>query len=66
MWDFNSFYVNVPKEIEKDFVFEEDTHPSIVKILEHKENDVTFNLEHVNTDFVSKTINSFNVKRQRV
>ena len=60
---FNSFYVNVAKEIGKDFVFEEDTHPSIVKILEHKENDVTFNFEHVNTDFVSKTINSFNVKK---
>ena len=60
---FNSFYVNVAKEIGKYFIFEEDTHPSIVKILEHKENDVTFNFEHVNTDFVSKTINSFNVKK---
>ena len=27
---FNSFYVNVAKDIGKDFVFEEDTHPSIV------------------------------------
>ena len=60
---FYSFYVNVAKDIGKDFVFDKDTHPSIVKILDHKENDTTFNFEHVHTDFVCKTIKSFNVKK---
>ena len=44
---FKDFYVNVAKDIGKDFTFDEKNHPSIEKILEQNISQDCFNFSHV-------------------
>ncbi|KAK3099036.1 hypothetical protein FSP39_025464 [Pinctada imbricata] len=61
---FNSYYVNVAKDIGKDVIFDNlDKHPSIEKISESNTDNPTFTFNHVSNDNVNKSICGFNVKK---
>ena len=60
---FNDFYVNVAKDIGKDFAFDENNHPSIENILEQNISQDCFNFSHVEQSTVSNILNKFNAKK---
>ena len=61
---FNDFFVNVAKNIGNDSISVNKEHPSIIKIAQHKKNnDVNFNFEPVQMDFVDKQIDKLNCKK---
>ena len=60
---FNEYFVNVAKDIGKDYVFDEKNYPSLQKIEEKKFEKNAFEFVHTNETFVSKLIDKFNVKK---
>jgi hypothetical protein len=60
---FNEFFVNVARDIGKDYIFDEKNHPSLKKIEEHNFEKNAFEFVHTNETFVSKIIDKINVKK---
>ena len=60
---FNNFFVNVAKEIGKDYEFDKNNHPSLQKISEREFQQDSFEFVPTNEVFVSKVIDKFNVKK---
>ena len=60
---FNDFYINVAKDIGKDFIFDKSNHPSIEKILGQNISPDSFNFTQVEQSTVSNILRKFNVKK---
>jgi hypothetical protein len=57
---FNEFFVNVARDIGKDYIFDKKNHPSLKKILNFVVEKNAFEFVHTNENFVSKVIDKFN------
>ncbi|XP_052247730.1 uncharacterized protein LOC127855877 [Dreissena polymorpha] len=61
---FRGIQCDTPKHIGNDSISVNKEHPSIIKIAQHKKNnDVNFNFEPVQLDFVDKQIDKLNCKK---
>jgi hypothetical protein len=62
---FNNFFINVAKDIGKDYVPVDENHPSIIEINQIRTDNEKdeFVFKHINEDFVDKQICKLSVKK---